>query len=140
MLIHLAARVSGIGANQEYPADFFYDNAEGILLAAERYNDSLPVHPSTTLRPVLNNAEVTGLGSAHEITVRDLLEMIADLTGFDGEIVWDITRPNGQPRRKLETTRAKALFGFESVMPFDEGLRRTIAWYRQQAMAGALTL
>ncbi len=106
--------------------EFLYvaDAAEGILLAAERYNDSLPVN----------------LGSAHEITVRDLLATIADLTGFDGEIVWDTTKPNGQPRRKLETTRAKALFGFESVMPFAEGLRRAIAWYRQQAMAGALTL
>ncbi len=96
--------------------EFLYveDAAEGILLAAERCDDSQPVN----------------LGSAFEITIRELLETIARLTGFTGRIVWDTTQPNGQPRRKLDTSRAKALFGFEATTRFDEGLRRTIEWYQ----------
>lgn len=97
--------------------EFLYaaDAAEGILLAAERYNDSEPVN----------------LGSSFEITIRDLLETIARFTGFTGRIIWDTSKPNGQPRRKLDTSRAKACFGFESTTPFSEGLKQTIAWYRQ---------
>jgi len=96
--------------------EFLYveDAAEGILLAAERYNDSQPVN----------------LGSAFEISIKDLTETIARLCGFHGRIVWDATKPNGQPRRKLDTSRAKALFGFEAMTPFETGLRRTIEWYR----------
>jgi len=96
--------------------EFLYveDAAEGILLAAERYDDSQPVN----------------LGSAFEISIRDLLETIARLTGFTGQITWDTTQPNGQPRRKLDTSRAKALFGFEARTPFEEGRRRTIEWYQ----------
>ncbi len=96
--------------------EFLYveDAAEGILLAAERYNDSEPVN----------------LGSAFEISIRDLTEMIARLCGFEGSIVWDTTKPNGQPRRKLDTSRAKRSFGFSSTTLFEEGLRRTIAWYQ----------
>lgn len=99
--------------------EFLYvaDAAEGILLGAERYNDSEPVN----------------LGSSHEISIRDLMETIARLTGFSGEIVWDTSRPNGQPRRKLDVTRARDWFGFESQVSFEEGLRRTIAWYREAA-------
>jgi GDP-L-fucose synthase len=95
--------------------EFLYveDAAEGILLAAERYDDSLPVN----------------LGSAFEISIKDLMELIARLTGFTGQIVWDTTQPNGQPRRKLDTSRARAFFGFEAWTPFEEGLRRTIDWY-----------
>ena len=89
------------------------DAAEGILLAAERYNDSEPVN----------------IGSAFEISIKDLLETIARLTGFEGRIVWDTTKPNGQPRRKLDTSRAKAMLGFEATTPFEVGLRRTIEWY-----------
>ena len=77
------------------------DAAEGIVLAAERYNQSEPVN----------------LGSAFEISIKDLVEMIARLTGFKGRIVWDTSKPNGQPRRKLATTRAKERFGFESQIP-----------------------
>jgi GDP-L-fucose synthase len=98
--------------------EFLYveDAADGILLAAERYNSSDPVN----------------IGSAFEISIRELTETIARLTGFGGRIVWDTSKPNGQPRRKLDTSRARERFGFVSQTPFEEGLRRTIAWYEQQ--------
>ena len=89
------------------------DAAEGVLLAAERYDGAEPVN----------------LGSAFEISIRNLVEMIARLAGFDGRIEWDTTKPNGQPRRKLDTSRAKALFGFESRITFETGLRDTVDWY-----------
>jgi GDP-L-fucose synthase len=100
--------------------EFLYveDAAEGILLAAERYNGSEPVN----------------LGSSMEISIRDLAEKIARLTGFEGEFVWDTSKPNGQPRRALDTSRAEQFFGFRASMPFEEGLRRTIAWYRQKRL------
>ena len=95
--------------------EFIYaaDAAEGILLATERYNKSDPVN----------------LGSGFEITIRDLVSKIADLTGFRGEIRWDASQPDGQPRRCLDTSRAKREFGFEAATRFDEGLRATIDWY-----------
>jgi GDP-L-fucose synthase len=95
--------------------EFLYveDAAQGILLAAERYNQSQPVN----------------LGSQFEISIRDLLQTIAELTGFEGDIVWDTDKPNGQPRRTLDTSRAKSRFGFEAQTPFEQGLRRTIQWY-----------
>jgi GDP-L-fucose synthase len=98
--------------------EFLYveDAAEGILLAAECYNESEPVN----------------LGSAFEISIKDLVELIARLTGFEGKIVWDTTKPNGQPRRKLDTSRAKERFGFGAKTPFEEGLRRTVAWYENR--------
>ncbi len=77
------------------------------------------------------------LGTAHEITIRDLANLIAELTGFTGEIVWDTSMPNGQPRRSLDTSRAKELFGFEAKTRFRDGLERTIAWYREHALAHA---
>jgi GDP-L-fucose synthase len=89
------------------------DAAEGILLAAERYDGREPVN----------------LGSAFEISIRQLVEMIARLAAFDGQIVWDTSQPNGQPRRKVDTSRAKSLFGFESSTTFEVGLRETIDWY-----------
>jgi GDP-L-fucose synthase len=97
--------------------EFLYagDAAEGILMAAERYDGSLPVN----------------LGSGNEISVKDLAEMIARLTGFQGRIAWDISKPNGQPRRALDTSRAEALFGFRAKVSFDAGLRQTIDWYLQ---------
>jgi GDP-L-fucose synthase len=100
--------------------EFLYveDAAEGILLAAERYDDSEPVN----------------LGSSFEISIKDLTELIARLTGFEGEVRWDTSKPNGQPRRKLDVSRARESFGFESRVNFEEGLRRTIAWYRQAVM------
>ncbi len=101
--------------------EFLYvkDAAEGILLAAER----------------LNNSEPINLGSASEISIRDLLETIARLTRFEGEIVWDTSKPNGQPRRKLDVSRAKELFGFSSATQFEDGLLQTIQWYRQAVTA-----
>ena len=103
--------------------EFLYveDAAEGILLAAEHYNDSQPVN----------------LGSGKEVSIKALVEMIARLTGFEGRIVWDITRPNGQPRRSLDTSRANRLFGFKAQVGFEEGLRQTIEWYvAQQQRSG----
>jgi GDP-L-fucose synthase len=96
--------------------EFFYagDAARGIIMAAERYNDSEPVN----------------LGAGMEIGIKDLAEMVARLTGFEGQIVWDTSKPNGQPRRGLDVSRAKAYFGFQAEMPFEEGLRRTIAWFK----------
>jgi len=95
--------------------EFLYveDAAEGILLATERYNKSAPVN----------------LGSAFEITIRDLLETIARSTGFEGKIVWDTTKPNGQPRRKLDVSRAEQEFGFLARTSFEDGLKKTIHWY-----------
>jgi GDP-L-fucose synthase len=95
--------------------EFLYvdDAAEGILLAAERYNSSEPVN----------------LGSAEEISIKNLLETIAELTGFAGEIVWDAEKPDGQPRRSLDTSRAEREFGFRAQTSFRDGLKRTIDWY-----------
>ena len=90
------------------------DAAEGILLAAEHYDGPLPVN----------------LGAGFEITIRDLTLLIARLTGFAGEVRWDTSKPNGQPRRKLDVSRARELFGFEARIGFEEGLRETIDWYR----------
>lgn len=92
------------------------DAARGFRLALERYDDRDPVN----------------LGSGHEISIRHLADQIARATGFTGEILWDTSRPNGQPRRKLDTSRALARFGFQAVTPFDEGLRETVAWYCSQ--------
>ena len=98
--------------------EFLYveDAAEGIILAAERYNESEPVN----------------LGSAFEISIKDLVELIARLTGFAGKIVFDPTKPNGQPRRKLDINRAKERFGFVSQTTFADGLRKTIGWYMEK--------
>jgi GDP-L-fucose synthase len=97
--------------------EFLYveDAAEGILLAAERYDGREPVN----------------LGSGNEISIRNLVELIANLSGYQGELVWDTSKPNGQPRRALDTNRAWEYFGFRAQMPFEEGLRRTIEWYRE---------
>jgi GDP-L-fucose synthase len=100
--------------------EFLYveDAAEGILLAAERYNRDEPVN----------------LGSGFEISIRDLVELIARETGFGGELVWDTTKPNGQPRRALDTTMADEQFGFRAETSFEEGIRETIAWYQQSRL------
>lgn len=96
--------------------EFLYagDAAEGILTAAEKYNGSEPVN----------------LGSAMEISIKDLVELIVKLTGFEGEIVWNSSKPDGQPRRALDVSRAREYFGFEAKMQFEEGLRRTIEWFK----------
>lgn len=98
--------------------EFLYveDAAEGILLATEKYNSPEPVN----------------LGSGMEISIKDLVELIAHLTGFNGRIVWNTSKPNGQPRRRLNVERAEREFGFKAQINFEEGLRRTIEWYRQQ--------
>ncbi len=103
--------------------EFLYaaDAAEGILLAAEKHNSSEPIN----------------LGSGEEISIRALAEMIADLTGFGGKLVWDASRPNGQPRRSLDIGRAERLLGFEAQTGLAEGLRLTIDWYRSTRAAEA---
>lgn len=96
--------------------EFIYvsDAAEGILLATEKYDSAEPVN----------------IGAGFEIAISDLARLIAKLTGFTGQIRWDTTKPDGQPRRCLDTSRAKRLFGFEARMPLEDGLRATIDWYR----------
>ncbi len=95
--------------------EFIYveDAARGIALATERYNQSDPVN----------------IGSGFEISIKDLVEKIAKMTDFEGELVWDTSKPNGQPRRALDTTRAEERFGFTAQTDFDEGLKNTIDWY-----------
>ncbi len=74
------------------------------------------------------------LGTGHEIPIRDLAELIAELTGFDGDIVWDTSKPNGQPRRQLDVSRAEELFGFRAHTPLRDGLERTVAWFRSRVV------
>jgi GDP-L-fucose synthase len=95
--------------------EFLYveDAARGIVLAAEKYDKPDPVN----------------LGSGMEITIRDLVSKISSITGFKGKIVWDETKPDGQPKRCLDVSRARKEFGFEAQMGFDEGLRKTVEWY-----------
>jgi GDP-L-fucose synthase len=101
--------------------EFLYveDAAGGIADAGERYDGRDPVN----------------IGSGEEISIRDLAELVAELTGFEGEIEWDATKPNGQPRRQLDVSRAREQFGFEATTPLREGLERTIAWYRTHTSA-----
>jgi len=110
-----SVEVWGTGAASR---EFLYvdDAAEGIALAAERYDRPDPVN----------------LGAGFEITIRDLATLIADLTGFTGEIVWDTTKPDGQPRRCLDVSRAEREFGFRAKTGFEDGLRTTIEWYRNE--------
>lgn len=95
--------------------EFLYveDAAEGIVLATEKYNKSVPVN----------------LGAGFEISIKDLAQLICELTGFEGELEWDTSKPDGQPRRMLDTTRAKKEFGFEATTSFRDGLKKTIEWY-----------
>lgn len=101
--------------------EFFYveDAAEAIALAAERYDGTEPVN----------------LGAGFEISIKDLVELIAKLTGFTGKIVWDSSKPDGQPRRCLDTSRAKEYFGFQAHTNFEEGLKKTIEWYKENREA-----
>jgi len=98
--------------------EFLYveDAAEGILLATEKYNKSEPIN----------------LGAGFEISIKDLAELIAKLTGFKGKIIWDTRKPDGQPRRCLDTSKAEKEFGFKAKTKFEEGLRRTIEWYKEE--------
>jgi GDP-L-fucose synthase len=100
--------------------EFLYsmDAARGIVMATQFYNDSEPVN----------------LGTHQEVTIRNLVELICELMGFEGEILWETDKPNGQPRRCLDTERAKKAFGFTAEIEFKEGLKRTIDWYRQHAI------
>jgi len=100
--------------------EFLYvdDAARGIILAAEKYNES----------------EAVNIGTGFEISIRDLSELIVKLTGFKGKIVWDRKKPDGQPRRRLDTSRAKREFGFTAKIGFEEGLKRTIKWYKSNRL------
>ncbi len=101
--------------------EFLYveDCAEAIVLATERYDGPEPVN----------------IGTGREISIKELVELVAELTGFRGDIVWDTSKPNGQPRRCLDTSRAERLFGFRAKTDFREGLERTIDWYKRQRQA-----
>jgi len=100
--------------------EFFYveDAAEAIIMATERYNRPEPVN----------------IGAGFEISIRELAELIVELTGYAGRIVWDTSQPDGQPRRMLDTTRAWEEIGFRSRTDFREGLRRTISWYENEGI------
>ena len=102
---------------------FVSDAARGIALAAEHYNGAAPVN----------------LGSANEISIRDLVEIIADEVGFTGELIWDTSKPNGQPRRKLDVSRAQREFGFVAETDFRAGLRETIRWYRAEGSPASIS-
>jgi GDP-L-fucose synthase len=96
--------------------EFLYveDAADGIVTAAEKYNGDQPVN----------------LGSGYEISIKALAEMIVKMTGFEGKLVWQTDKPNGQPRRALDVTRAREYFGWSARVPFEEGMRRTIEWFK----------
>jgi len=102
--------------------EFLYveDCVEALWLAAERYDGADPVN----------------VGTGEEIAIRDVAALTADVTGFAGEIRWDTSKPNGQPRRRLDTSRAERLFGFRAQVPLREGIERTVAWYRAARTAG----
>jgi len=104
--------------------EFIYveDAAEGIVLAAEKYNKADPVN----------------IGAGFEITIKSLTELICELADFDGKIEWDTSKPDGQPRRRLDTSKAKMEFGFEAKMDFREGLTRTIEWYKNEIISKKL--
>ena len=104
--------------------EFLYaeDAAEGILLAAEFYNESEPVN----------------IGAGFEITIKDLVEKIAKITGFHGRIEWNSEYPDGQPRRSLDVSRAKEKFGFNARVDFETGLKNTIKWYLEQRASGKI--
>jgi GDP-L-fucose synthase len=97
--------------------EFLYveDAASAIVAASEKYNGPEPVN----------------LGSGYEISIKNLAELIVRLTGFKGKLVWQTDKPNGQPRRGLDVTRAKEYFGWQAQVPFEEGMRRTIEWFRE---------
>jgi len=104
--------------------EFLYvdDAAEAIVLAAERYDGGEPVN----------------VGAGQEISIRELVGLISELTNFHGRVVWDASKPDGQPRRMLDTSRAATSFGFGAKTSFAEGLRRTISWYRDRIKAGSV--
>ena len=118
------ARITGAGqvscwGTGSASREFLYvdDCADAIVAATERYDGAEPVN----------------VGAASEITIKELTEMIARVTGFEGRLVWDPSKPDGQPRRALDTSRATELFGFEASTSLEEGLERTVAWYREHA-------
>jgi GDP-L-fucose synthase len=102
--------------------EFLYvdDCVEGLVLAAERYDGPEPVN----------------LGAGKEISIRDLAQLVAGVTAYDGGVVWDESKPGGQPRRSIDASRARELFGFEARTSLREGIERTVAWYRSARVAG----
>jgi len=106
-----------VWGNGKATREFLYveDCAEAIVLAAEKYNKPFPVN----------------IGAGFEISIKDLIDLIAELSGFKGKIVWDTSKPNGQPRRCLDTSKAEKEFGFKTKTRFEEGLKKTIEWYRE---------
>jgi GDP-L-fucose synthase len=119
---HDAIEVWGTGnASREFL--YVEDAAEAIVLATERYNGAEPIN----------------IGTGREVTIRELVGTIVRLTGFRGRVLWDPSKPDGQPRRCLDVSKAEKLFGFRARTPLEEGLERSVAWYRAQRMAPAAT-
>jgi GDP-L-fucose synthase len=116
--VHAGASSIEVWGTGQATREFLYveDAAEAIVLAAERYDGSEPVN----------------IGAGFEISIRELVHQIAQATGFKGAITWDHTKPDGQPRRSLDTSRAERFFGFKAHTSFEEGLRKTVEWYRAQ--------
>src|SRR5436190_10382429 len=116
--VESGAREIAVWGDGSATREFLYveDAADAILLASERYNSSEPVN----------------VGSGNESSIKDLIGKIATVTGFTGRVVWDTSKPNGQPRRQLDTRRAEERFGFRAHIGFDEGLRQTVDWYLKQ--------
>jgi len=106
--------------------EFLYveDAAEGIVLATDRYNKS----------------DLINLGAGFEISIKDLVKLIARLTGFSGRIIWDTSKPDGQPRRRLDTSKAEREFGFKAKTSFEEGLIKTVEWYKEQRLKARATV
>lgn len=117
-----SVEVWGTGAASR---EFLYapDAAEGVVLAAEKYDGPEPVN----------------LGVGSEVTIRELVTMVAGATGYRGEVRWDESKPDGQPRRALDTSRARERFGFSAKTPFAEGLRETVAWYESARRVGTVS-
>ena len=104
--------------------EFLYveDAAEGILLAAEKYNKSEPVN----------------IGAGFEISIKELLDRIVKLTGYEGKIVWDNSKPDGQPKRYLDVSRASEMLGFEAKISLEDGIRETVDWYRENPVGPSI--
>ncbi len=122
--VESGAREIEVWGSGQATREFLYveDAAQGVVRALERLEDSEPVN----------------LGAGREISIRDLIGTIARLCGFTGQITWDASKPDGQPRRCLDTSRARQLLGWQASTPFEDGLRRTIAWFRAQRATGVL--
>lgn len=134
VIIHLAASVGGIGYNREHPAELFYDNlimGAQLMESARLANVAKFVTIGTIVVATMHydRSDPVNIGSGIEILISNLANIIKETVGFEGEIIWDAYKPDGQPRRCLDVSRAKELFNFESNISFNNGIRETVEWY-----------